>query len=59
MVHCGHARCKALGADVSDGSKTVLTAPKRRFRVTPINGHRQTGAIAIVEMDSSGIKPER
>jgi hypothetical protein len=28
--------------DVSVGSKTVLTAPKRHFRDTPINGHRQT-----------------
>ena len=26
----------------------VLTVPKRRFRLTPINGHRQTGAVGPV-----------
>ena len=26
------------------GQKRSLTVPKRRFRLTPINGHRQTGA---------------
>jgi hypothetical protein len=30
------------------GSKTVLTVPKRRFRLTPIDGHRQTGAVGPV-----------
>jgi hypothetical protein len=30
---------------VSVGSKTVLAAPKHHFRSTPINGHRQTGAV--------------
>jgi len=29
------------GVHVGAGSKTVLTAPKRHFRVTPRNGHRQ------------------
>jgi hypothetical protein len=27
------------------GSKTVLTAPKRHFRSTPMNGHRQTDPV--------------
>jgi hypothetical protein len=29
------------------GSKTVLTAPKRHFRSTPNNGHRQTAPTCL------------
>jgi hypothetical protein len=29
-------------------SGEVLTAPKRHFRLNPINGHRQTGAVGPI-----------
>jgi hypothetical protein len=35
-------------ANVRLGSKPVLTAPKRHFRSTPANGHRQTGPVGPV-----------
>jgi hypothetical protein len=33
--------------DVRSGSKPVLTAPKRDFCSTPINGHRQTAPACL------------
>jgi hypothetical protein len=34
--------------NVSVGSKPVLTAPNRDFRVTPSNGHHQVGPVGPV-----------
>ncbi len=51
MYHSGYPQTSAQQSGLSNlrnvrcGSKTVLTASKRRFRLTPINGHRQTGAV--------------
>jgi hypothetical protein len=35
------------------GSKTVLTAPKCHFRVTPRNGRHQVGPLGRVRANSS------
>jgi hypothetical protein len=43
-----------IGANVSLGSKTVLTTAKRHFRITPRNGHRQ-GRPACLKCASSGL----
>ena len=42
------SKISTRGTHVRDGSKTVLTAPKRHFRSTPINGHRQTGPVGPI-----------
>jgi hypothetical protein len=39
-----------VSCDFRNGSKTVLTAPKRHFRSTPNNGHRQTGPAVRVTL---------
>jgi len=43
------------------GSKPVLTAPKRHFRSTPLNGHRETGPVGPVGANKQhrGCKPHR
>ena len=48
VLRQGAAEQRPIGADrfeadFRDGSKPVLTAPKRHFRSAPINGHRQIG----------------
>src|SRR6266849_5741365 len=45
------------GAEDRFGSKTVLTAPKRHFRVTPRNGHRQNGPVGPVRANKRHADP--
>jgi len=51
MAKSGIYRGSPLGpecqsVDVSNGSKTVLTAPKPDFRSTPINGHHPIRSVS-------------
>ena len=43
------------------GSKPVLTVPKRHFRSSPINGHRQTGQACLkgVVVGRNGTNPDQ
>jgi len=38
--------------DFRSGSKTVLTAPNRDFRVTPSNGHHQVDPVGPVRANN-------
>src|SRR5260370_17436429 len=43
--------------DFRNGSTTALTAPKRDFRSTPINGHRQTAPACLKGAKSRSLPP--